>query len=128
MKFRILSDIHSDYYQGLWLEREQAHQPNVNDLIAKLNAMYPVIEEDEVLLLGGDLGIVMTPQKQISETYVSILKYLRSKWKTIIMIAGNHEYYYAKHIKIVDVILRNLCEELDIYFLCWVRVNLILER
>jgi predicted phosphohydrolase len=117
MKFRVLSDIHSDYYQGLWLEKEQTHQPNVDKLIEKLNAMYPVIEDDEILLLGGDLGIVMTPQKKISETYVSILKYLRSKWKSIIMIPGNHEYYYAKHIKIVDAILRKLCEELDIYFL-----------
>ena len=117
MKFRILSDIHSDYYQGIYFEKTDTRQPTVDKLIEKLNAMYPVIEDDEVLILSGDLGIVMTPQKQISETYVSILKYLRSKWKSIIMIPGNHEYYYAKNINIVDAILRKLCEELDIYFL-----------
>lgn len=117
MKFRILSDIHSDYYQGIHFEKSNTYQPTLDKLTDLLNAKYPIIEDDEVLILGGDLGIVMNSQKQISETYVSILKYLRSRWKTIIMIAGNHEYYYAKSTKIVDTLLRSLCEELDIYFL-----------
>lgn len=114
MKFRIISDIHSDYYQGL--QFGDVLQPTLEKLIENLNSLYPEIDKDEILIVAGDLGVLMTYKKEISDIYIQILKYLKSRWNQVILVPGNHEYYYGS-IPEVNFRLKSICEELNIHYL-----------
>jgi UDP-2,3-diacylglucosamine pyrophosphatase LpxH len=110
-KIRLISDLHYDKY------------PDIQDLFEKLDFYYHNVDKDnEILIVAGDIGIA-TEQNELNETvirkgYSQVLKYLKSRWNHIIIIAGNHEYYTAK-CSVVEVnnLISNECERHMIEFL-----------
>ena len=110
MKFRVVSDLHVEFYaHPLYLQR-------------KLDAMYPDIEEDEILIVAGDLGVAGDGISSFSlnHEYKAMLKYFARKWNYVILVPGNHEYYQRhKSCKLEDVdnMIRKECDNLGIVFL-----------
>jgi Icc-related predicted phosphoesterase len=109
-KLRVLSDLHVEFYAS----------PKY--LQAKLNKLYPDIEEDEILIIAGDLGVAGTgkPGTTLNPEYQSMLEYFAKKWNTVILVPGNHEYY-DRHkdvsLNSVDAMIEKECKKLGITFL-----------
>jgi Icc-related predicted phosphoesterase len=109
-KFRVLSDLHVEFYAS----------PKY--LQAKLNKLYPDIEEDEILIVAGDLGVAGTGKKgaALNPEYQSMLEYFAKKWNTVILVPGNHEYYDRDKsvcLEDVDAMIEKTCKKLGITFL-----------
>jgi predicted phosphohydrolase len=110
-KIRLISDLHYDKY------------PDIQDLFEKLDFYYHNVDKDnEILIVAGDIGIATEQNNKgetvIREGYSKVLKYLKSRWNQIIIIAGNHEYYTAKcSVEHINTLLSNECEKYMIDFL-----------
>jgi UDP-2,3-diacylglucosamine pyrophosphatase LpxH len=109
-KLRILSDLHVEFYAS----------PKY--LQAKLNKLYPTVDEDEILIIAGDLGVAGTGKKgeMLNPEYQSMLEYFAKKWNTVILVPGNHEYYDRSRIVLledVDAMIEKECKKLGITFL-----------
>jgi UDP-2,3-diacylglucosamine pyrophosphatase LpxH len=111
MKIRLISDLHYDKYD------------DIQELFEKLNVYFSKINPDEeILIVAGDIGFA-TEKNTEGETvlrkgYIEVLKYLKSRWKYIILIPGNHEYYTST-VPIVKTndLISNECEKMGIEFL-----------
>lgn len=110
MKFRIISDLHVEFYaHPQYLQR-------------KLNKLYPLIDPEEILVIAGDLGVAGsgTTKLSMNEEYKSMLTYFSNRWNTVILVPGNHEYYdrykYCK-LEHVDEMIKFECKKLGIIFL-----------
>jgi len=68
---KIVSDIHLEFYKS------------INPVISKLNWS----DNEDILILAGDIG------KPFTDTYYNFLRYASLKFKHIILVAGNHEYW-----------------------------------
>jgi UDP-2,3-diacylglucosamine pyrophosphatase LpxH len=116
-KLRIFSDLHYDKY------------PDINDLFEKLDFYYQNVDKDkEILILAGDIGISTEKNEngelKITQGYSQVLKYLKSRWNRIILVAGNHEYYTSgsdsyttSTFSEVNNLISNECEKYMIDFL-----------
>lgn len=116
VKFRIMSDLHLEFYK----------RP-----IKLLNQIK--FTEDDInsyLILAGDIGIPIKRVKnrkyslddrKINQNYVEFLSLIRKKFKGVIMITGNHEYYKCLESGLsmsdIDEIIKEICLDLDIIFL-----------
>lgn len=100
MKLRIISDIHVNFYE------------NELPVIEKLNRYFKNIDYDnEILIIAGDVGIAN------EDKYIEVLKFIRSKFKYIILVPGNHEFYTHTNQHKINDDLANLCEKLGIEYL-----------
>jgi predicted MPP superfamily phosphohydrolase len=114
MKFRVISDLHVEFY---------AHPQYLQK---KLNKLYPQSDKnknhDEILIIAGDLGVAGSGVTKLSmnEEYRSMLQYFSKRWNTVILVPGNHEYYdrdkYCK-LEHVDDMIEFECKKLGIIFL-----------
>lgn len=110
MKFRVISDLHVEFYaHPIYLQR-------------KLTTMYPEIDDDEVLIVAGDLGVAGNgiSHLSINPEYKSMLEYFAKRWNYVIVIPGNHEYYDRDRLCTlddVDNMIRKECDRLGIVFL-----------
>ena len=103
---RIISDLHVEFYD------------TSEQLIERLESYFPKQSYDETLIVAGDVGTVYETNGDVSKKYIDILKYLRKKWKNkIILVPGNHEYYFATSVSQVNDTLSNLCTQNGIEFL-----------
>lgn len=69
MEIQVYSDLHLEFYKKY----------------------YPLIEpKAEILLLLGDIG------KISSKNYLEFIKDCSTKFKYILIVLGNHEYYHSK--------------------------------
>jgi len=106
MELRVISDIHVNFYD------------NAAPVIDKLNQLFPKINPDkEILIIPGDIGQIVNKNNQFDEKYYDVLKYLKSRWKYIIIVAGNHEYYGCQNMSYASDLLTNICEKMGIEFL-----------
>lgn len=108
MKLRILSDTHLDDYG------------NYNTVISKINCAFGSISSDEILILPGDLGIVCDKNGIFNIELEKFLRFLKAKWKHIILVPGNTEYHgidNATSLVYTEELLKKKCEELDINYL-----------
>jgi len=108
MKLRILSDTHLEDYG------------NYNTIISKINCAFGVISSDEILVLPGDLGIVCDINGGFNIEFEKFLRFLRAKWRHIILVPGNTEYHGisdASSLEYTEQLLKKKCEELDINYL-----------
>jgi len=73
------------------------------------------VKESDVLIIAGDICPVTNP------LYGEFLLWCRQRWQTIVVIAGNHEYFCKKGetrtFEETDTIIRNMCKQLSIFFL-----------
>ena len=107
---RLISDLHYDKY------------PDIRDLFEKLDFYFPKVLEDEILIVAGDIGFSTTKNESgevvIHPGYIQVLKYFRIRWKHIIIVPGNHEYYTSGvSVETVNNLLSNQCEAMGIEFL-----------
>lgn len=88
MKFRLLSDIHLEFSQGMM---------NV-----------PPLPEDDVtmLVLAGDIGLA-----DKTYTYKYFMEDVSEQFSDVIWIPGNHEHYKTSHLRSVDKMQSHLDKE-----------------
>src|SRR3989344_8620426 len=68
--------------------------------------------EADILVLAGDIG---NPTK---ENYQLFLKICKEKYKDVVMVAGNHEFYGCNYERNSAILLiENICKILGIHFL-----------
>lgn len=110
MKFRVISDLHVEFYaHPQYLQR-------------KLTKLYPSVDPEEILIIAGDLGVAGSGVTKLcmNEEYKSMLEYFAKRWNTVILVPGNHEYYdrdrYCK-LEHVDTMIEFECKKLGIVFL-----------
>lgn len=118
MKLRVISDVHSEYYHGITYKNNTA--PDFEDFINKFDTMFPDISNDEILVLGGDIGVLYDKNGNLAEIYNKTLEYFSKRWKRIIYVPGNHEYYNLDGIESIsraNDIIKQKCESLGIHFL-----------
>lgn len=82
MKFRIISDVHNEFYTD-----RGAHQ----------HFELPVLEGEEnmCLLMAGDIGLLHSPK-----TYETFVQEMCSRHKRVFWIEGNHEFYHGNISKL----------------------------
>ena len=79
MKIQIISDIHFEFFQ---------HEPEYNYKKFYQNLLGATKKMDTILCIAGDLGLFHR-----SNTWKEPLHTLAEKYRAIICVAGNHEYY-----------------------------------
>ena len=118
VKFRILSDLHLEFYE------------KTKDLFS--NIVLTNQDCESYLILAGDIGYPLTQKNavnhgsttnttRLSGLYIDLLNYFKSKFKGVILVAGNHEYYECRCLGInpnaVDVALYDICQATGVIFL-----------
>lgn len=106
MEIRLMSDLHVEYYK------------TSKELTDKITRYYPDIKkETEILIVAGDIGRAFNGDKP-DVKYIETLKYLASRWKNIILVPGNHEWYSSTiPMSQVNDYISNQCEKLGIEYL-----------
>ena len=108
MRIRLFSDLHLEFYTNVSKLQRQILR-NIEDSL-----------EDEVLVLAGDIGYPLTRKHRINQNYVELLRQLRSRWKHVLLVSGNHEYYPCSDVipfSYVESCIRDICTELDVHYL-----------
>lgn len=108
IKVRLLSDLHLEL-----LGPSKVKRLSFNDLF------YPRPSEEpkepkgsEILVLAGDIG------DPFKESYALFLTEASTRFKYVIVVAGNHEYYNGQPMKFVNDKIRRVVSELpNVYFL-----------
>ena len=116
MKLRIISDIHVEFYSST---------PYIKNKLDKLfwdGKVHTTYIEDEILVIAGDLGVAGTglSKDSLNKDYKDILQYFSERWKYVILVPGNHEYYDRdKDVSLEDVdkMIEKECDKLGITFL-----------
>ena len=116
MKLRVISDIHVEFYSCSDYVKSKLDKLFWDGKVPKSCI------EDEILIIAGDLGVAGTglSKDSLNPDYKSILQYFSERWKHIILIPGNHEYYDRdKDVSLndVDVMIEKECDKLGITFL-----------
>jgi predicted phosphohydrolase len=88
VQINYVSDIHLEFYK--------------KDCFDK---MFHFPDNGEILCLAGDIGY---PQH---DNYNKFIKYCSDKFKYVVMIAGNHEYYMKEPIDYVNELIVNVCSQ-----------------
>jgi hypothetical protein len=133
VRFRLLSDLHLEFYTTV-------------DPVASLMERITFTDQDQhsYLILAGDIGYPVRyckakpyingenimrwhkMQRKKAGTkpnpqYEELLNKLRPKFKGIILVPGNHEYYRCVDNSItmadVDTVLEEMCQRTDVIFL-----------
>lgn len=84
MKIRIVSDLHLEFDHGY---KHVFELPRVED------------EENTVLVLAGDIGLADKPH-----TYIDFIQDVTDRFRYVIYIPGNHEYYKTSFNRGLDKI------------------------
>jgi len=87
MKLHIISDIHLEYYAKI---------STLEELENKIPSLYETCSKetkDIILILAGDIGYITM------NNYWKFLQDCSEKYKYVICITGNHEYYSIKNRK-----------------------------
>lgn len=106
--FRVMSDLHLEFY----------------DKTSKLTSRIQFTEQDQdsYLILAGDVGVPIkrrypkyTNNSKLSGMYIELLHFLKGKFKGVILVSGNHEYYLCTTNGITmddaDNRIRAICEK-----------------
>ena len=92
---RLVSDIHLEHYN-------ENNLPNFRDIITPNN--------NDILCLLGDIG------NPYQSSYYKFLSWCKDNFHTVLVIAGNHEYY-GSSIPETNEHIQKICKQLGIYFL-----------
>jgi predicted phosphohydrolase len=85
----------------------------ISDIHLEFNNSFPNIPSNiDILLLAGDIGF---PHQ---DEYKEFLIYCSKKCKNVILITGNHEYYYSESFEKIDQKVSNLLTDItNVHFL-----------
>lgn len=83
MRIKIVSDLHAEFY-------------NYNKIPKILDNIIPVHTQDKetTLVLAGDTGVL----QQYASTIKPVFNHLSSRFKHVVVVPGNHEYYQSTGI------------------------------
>jgi predicted MPP superfamily phosphohydrolase len=79
--FDNISDLHTD----IWFKNNKINQKKFNHFY-KNNLSNENFVESEIIILAGDTG-------NYNSMSIEFIKYLKDKYRYIILVGGNHEYY-----------------------------------
>jgi predicted phosphodiesterase len=79
MKIQVLSDLHLEFF---------GNSPWKDKFLSKLIPK----EKVDLLVLAGDICTTATDLSRVA--YESVMKFFRENWKNVVLVPGNHEYYY----------------------------------
>ena len=101
MKLRIASDLHTEFWPG-------------SIKVDTLDEVLPPLETDgeSVLCLGGDTGLLHR-----AETWLTIIKHLAKRFKAVVFILGNHEFYHNNYFNRIHMLQREVKLPANVYFL-----------
>jgi predicted phosphohydrolase len=116
MKVKVISDVHVEFY----------NDPEI--LCKKLDKLYPRVSKDEILVIAGDMGVAgssigskkLNISKGLNPEYKYLLRYFAKRWNTVILVAGNHEFYDrcpGESLQDICNMIEEYCIELGIFFL-----------
>lgn len=108
MRIRYLSDTHLECYSDGY-ERVRI----------KINCTFTDITPDEILVVAGNVGFFLY-ENGIELDYENFLRFLKTKWETIILVPGSFEYrgfLSPENLIKTEVYLKALCEEMGIHYL-----------
>jgi Icc-related predicted phosphoesterase len=92
-----ISDIHTEFYESA---------QEVFDIIPWQPATH--------LVLSGDIGVVSRKK----DIYTDFLIRCKSKYKNVMVIPGNHEYYGCNYDRNgVEEFMMNLCEKIGVHYI-----------
>jgi predicted phosphohydrolase len=103
MKIQIISDIHFEFFQD---EPEYNYQKFYQHLVGAVK------KTDTILCVAGDLGLFHRPN-----TWREPLCALAKKYRAIICVAGNHEYYNNTVLGDEQKILKDANLPNNVYYL-----------
>lgn len=113
MKVRVLSDTHLETYitsEGCDIEK----------VISRINDLVHQVDPEEVLILPGDLGMVVSMEENFNCYYEKLLHYFKSRWNYIIIVPGNTEYHgmvSGETLPFTENMLEKKCKEMGIIYL-----------
>lgn len=90
VKLRIVSDVHAEFLNGNY------NLPKMED------------EHEQILMCPGDLGVISN-----TNSYLDILEDWTNRFKHVVYIPGNHEFYNTSMITGCDKLRRDLDFELQ---------------
>lgn len=100
MRIRYVSDLHIDLNGGA------KKCPLFSDKIRE------DVTKDEVLVIAGDVvNDIHHPR------FEAFLKMCKERWKKVIFVSGNHDFFTGKSMKRTEDDMRKLCKNLDVTFL-----------
>lgn len=137
VRLRVLSDLHLEFYnnnpQKLWKKIHRKLGWHENEVID---------QENEILVLAGDLGVPIAGAKRknndysssmfaqadqrrkrnkpnyVVEGYKTLLRMFRNKWNHVVFVSGNHEYWSdAYDHNAVDALLLEWANEVGVHYL-----------
>ena len=91
----VISDVHFDYRENIYS----------NEIIA---ALFEKDTSQRILIIAGDLG------SPLQENYFDFLAKCSAKWKHVLLVAGNHEYYneFGLSMEKIESIIRSGTEKM----------------
>ena len=101
MKIRIASDLHTEFWPGIVL-------------VDTLSEVLPPLDTDaeSVLCLAGDIGLFHR-----ANTWLSILKHLAKRFKAVVFVAGNHEFYHNSYFDQIEMLQKEIKLPDNVHFL-----------
>ncbi len=75
----------------------------------------------DILILAGDIVNIKSANRSLREKFTKLLQLFKEKYKFVIYIAGNHEYYGCKKALIsineADKLLKEICQMFGVIYL-----------
>jgi DNA repair exonuclease SbcCD nuclease subunit len=107
MKIFSISDLHTEGIN------------NAARLTKSICDRFEAVENEDVLVLAGDLGYPLNQKGEPSEAYYEALAVCKDRFRHVILVPGNHEYYRAREFSLerTDSALRTLCDRAGVYLL-----------
>lgn len=102
--FRLLSDLHAEFY------------PTTGELWARLDLPTEVPSE-EILLLAGDIGWPVDVDGSMNPEFTTLLTAFRQRWRHVVLVPGNHEYYPGLEIEQTEAVLQRIGAATDVHVL-----------
>src|SRR5439155_7258727 len=103
-KIIYVSDLHLEFYKKL---KQLLNYINFND--------WP---DADILILAGDIMNIKSDDRSLKKRFTKLIKLFKEKYKNVIYVAGNHEYYGCKKaiisINDADKLLKEMCQQLGV--------------
>lgn len=97
MKIRYMSDLHLEF------EVYNNGERYLQDKYPYFSPIVTTDESDTILVLAGDVALADSPY-----TYVQFMEDMCGRFKDVIYVPGNHEYYRCSLLRAVDKMKENL--------------------
>lgn len=120
MHLTLLSDLHREFRSDskeLWEQMGLSKLPKTDICILAGDIGHPLLKRNKV----SEDGSAETKRFSACPKWLHVLTKLKSLYKYVLYVPGNHEYYQAQELKAtpaeVDLVMREACKQNDVIFL-----------